>query len=68
VLDEAAFPATDYLMPGGLTLAELAELLRPLVRSPSLAGISVGCYNPDKDPEGGNGEALADLFRAALAD
>jgi arginase len=68
VLDEAAFPATDYLMPGGLTLAELADLLRPLVRSPSLAGISVGCYNPDKDPEGRNGDALADLFRAALAD
>jgi arginase family enzyme len=55
-------------MPGGLTLAELADLLRPLVRSPSLAGISVGCYNPDKDPEGRNGDALADLFRAALAD
>jgi len=68
VLDEAAFPATDYLMPGGLEVAELAELLRPLVRSPSLVGISVGCYNPDKDPDGTNGDALAELFRAALAD
>jgi arginase len=67
VLDEAAFPATDYLMPGGLQLAELGDLLRPLVASPSLAGISIGCYNPDKDPGGTNGDALTGLFRDALA-
>jgi len=67
VLDETAFPATDYLMPGGLELAELGDLLRPLLASPSLAGISVGCYNPDKDPDGANGDALAALFRDALA-
>ena len=67
VLDEAAFPATDYLMPGGLQLAELGELLRPLVASPSLVGISIGCYNPDKDPGGTNGDALTGLFRDALA-
>ena len=68
VLDEAAFPATDYLMPGGLQLAELGDLLRPLLTTPSVAGVSVGCYNPDKDPDGSNGEALASLFRGALAD
>jgi len=67
VLDEAAFPATDYLMPGGLQLAELGDLLRPLVASPSLVGISIGCYNPDKDPGGANGDALTGLFRDALA-
>jgi len=66
VLDEAAFPATDYLMPGGLQLAELGNLLRPLLASPSLAGVSVGCYNPDKDPDGSNGEALAAVFRDSL--
>ncbi len=67
VLDETAFPATDYLMPGGLQLAELGDLLRPLLSSPSLVGISVGCYNPDKDPDGTNGAALAAIFRDALA-
>jgi arginase len=55
-------------MPGGLQLAELGELLSPLLASPSLAGVSVGCYNPDKDPEGANGDALAALFRDALTD
>jgi arginase len=67
VLDETAFPATDYLMPGGLQLTELGDLLRPLLASPWLAGISIGCYNPDKDPGGANGDALAGLFRGALA-
>jgi len=67
VLDETAFPATDYLMPGGLRVAELADLLRPLLASESLAGVSVGCYNPEKDPDGANGAALAALFRDVLA-
>jgi arginase family enzyme len=65
-LDETAFPATDYLMPGGLQLTELGDLLRPLLSSPRLAGISVGCYDPDKDPGGANGAALAALFRDVL--
>lgn len=68
VLDQAAFPATDYLMAGGLELTQLGDLLMPLLTSSSLAGISVGCYNPDKDPDGVNGEALVSLFRGALAD
>ena len=55
-------------MPGGLELAQLGDLLGPLLRSPSLVGFSVGCYNPDKDPDGANGEALVSLFRGALAD
>jgi arginase len=66
VLDQRAFPATDYLMDGGLELDQLVELLRPLLASPSCVGISVGCYNPDKDPRGSDGEALADAFRASL--
>lgn len=62
VLDETAFGATDYLMPGGLDLDQLADLLRPLGRSDALVGASVGCYNPDKDPTGGCGQALAELL------
>ncbi len=51
VLDESVFPATDYLMPGGLNWMELVQLLRPLVESPSLIGFSIACYNPEKDPK-----------------
>jgi arginase len=67
VLDEAVFPATDYLMPGGLGWPELTHLLGPLLTSPSLAGVSVGCYNPTKDPDGAHGRALVEAFRSAVS-
>ena len=66
VLDEAAFPATDYLMPRGIDLPQLAQLLRPLGQDPLLIGASVGCYNPQKDPDGRCGAALADVLAGAL--
>ena len=66
VLDEDVFPATDYLMPGGLELAQLAEVLRPLLSAPALAGVSVGCYNPEKDPRGSCAATLIQLYRDTL--
>jgi arginase len=50
VLDEAVFPATDYLQPEGLGWEELAALLGPLAAADALVGASLACYNPDKDP------------------
>jgi len=67
VLDERSMPATDYLMPGGLQWDELAELLRPLGRSPALAGLSVGCLNPEKDPDGRFTEMTCALLVDVLA-
>ena len=66
VLDEAAMPATDYLMPGGLEWEELAELLRPLCVSPAVAGLSVACLNPEKDPGGRLTQRTCDLVATAL--
>ncbi len=66
VLDEQAFPATDYLMPGGLSRAELAGLMRPLLASPVLAGLSLACYNPAKDAAGDGARYLVGLFRELL--
>lgn len=63
VLDEEAFPATDYLMPGGMSLAELDDLLAPLFASDALIGASVACYNPEKDPGGACGRALLEALR-----
>jgi arginase len=62
VLDEKAFPATDYLMPGGIEMSQLADLLRPLGQDAALIGVSIGCYNPQKDPNGACGSALTDLL------
>ena len=64
VLDEVAMPATDYLMPAGLDWDELAELLAPLGASPALAGVSLACLNPEKDPDG----LLTERTSALVAD
>ena len=66
VLDELAFPATDYLMPGGLSRDEVADLMRPLLASPALAGLSLACYNPAKDADGDGARYLVGLFRELL--
>jgi arginase len=66
VLDEAAMPATDYLMPAGLEWDELAALLAPLGGSPALAGVSLGCVNPEKDPGGRCTARTAALVGAAF--
>ena len=67
VLDERAMPATDYLMPGGLDWDELAALLDPLGSSPALAGLSLGCVNPEKDPDGRYVDMTCELLAGALA-
>jgi arginase len=67
VLDERAMPATDYLMPHGLEFNELAQLLAPLGSSPALAGLSLGCLNPEKDPDGSYTERTCALLAGALA-
>jgi arginase len=61
-LDEAVFPATDYLQPGGLGWDELAALLAPLAASESLIGASLACYNPDKDPGLACGRRLVEVM------
>ena len=66
VLDEQAMPATDYLMPGGLEWDELAEVLGPLCASPAVAGLSIGCVNPEKDPDGSLTRRTSDVVVAAL--
>lgn len=67
VLDERVFPATDYLMPGGLDLDELVAMMHSLASSPALIGASLGCYNPEKDLDGSNGRALVEIWRAAAS-
>lgn len=66
IVDQAAFPATDYLMPGGLSWEAFACLVKGLVKSPQLLGISLACYNPEKDSGLDAGKRLADLVIQAL--
>lgn len=66
VFDRREFPATDYANRYGLTLAEVSDLLQPLTRSPGMAGFSIGCYNPELDPDGDCARALVDLLGVVL--
>jgi arginase len=66
VLDEREMPATDYLMPGGLDWDELAALMDPLGASEALAGLSLGCVNPEKDPDGEYVERTCALLAGSI--
>lgn len=58
VLDQAVFPATDYLMSGGLDWDELVALLAPVAAASELVGWSLSCYNPEKDVGGADARAI----------
>lgn len=65
VVDPELFFANDAPVPGGLNWDELVELLQPLLNAPSNLGISVCCYNPEKDPTGRNADEIVDLISRA---
>ena len=54
-------------LPRPLTLTVAAALLAPLGASPALAGLSLGCLNPEKDHDGTYTERTCALLAAALA-
>lgn len=62
VLDQDEFPATDYLLPGGLTLDELRASLKGIYSEGRVVGFSLGCYNPDKDADRSCGTRLVDVL------
>ncbi|MGH6933745.1 MAG: arginase family protein, partial [Dongiaceae bacterium] len=67
VLDRATLPSADYLMPNGLSWDELISLVRPLVRSPRMIGMSLACYNPDNDPDLTDGRRVVDAMAQFFA-
>ncbi|MGH2966430.1 MAG: arginase family protein [Solirubrobacterales bacterium] len=67
VLDQEVFGATDYLMPNGMSWEELGDCLGPFASSPALAGVSLACYNPEKDPGRRCGRALIEALGAAFS-
>ncbi len=68
VLDMDVFPATDYLDPNGMSWGELRDVLTLLGRAEGLLGVSLGCFNPEKDPDGSCGEQLVDLLGDVFGD
>jgi arginase len=66
VLDPGPLPAVTYPQPGGLDWSQLAEVMRPLARSPRLLGVSVADFRPDLDPTGALAARVVDLLRRVL--
>jgi arginase len=61
VLDQEEMPAVTYPLPDGLGWEHAEALLRPLVLSRRLVGLSVADFVPDKDPDGRYARRLVDL-------
>ena len=52
VIDGAAFPATGYVMPDGLSIADTETLLQAFIGRTRLVSFECVEYNPHRDPDG----------------
>jgi arginase len=66
VLDPVIMPAVDSPDPGGLTEEELVALLGELLAAPTVRGMHVTIYDPERDPDGSAGALLVRALTAAL--
>jgi len=64
VLDEGVMPAVTYPQPIGLDWDDLLGLVRPLVVAPTLLGVSVADFNPDRDPDGAHAARVVDTLES----
>lgn len=65
-LDDAAMPAVEYRLPGGLGTDELARTLRLALASGRAVGLEVTVYNPRLDHDGEAGRRLTGVLIEAL--
>jgi arginase len=52
VLSEEVNPAVEYHLPGGLTFREVAYIIKNLMSTGRIVGMTVTIFNPRLDPEG----------------
>ena len=67
VFDQAEMPAVTYPLPDGLGWEHAEALLRTLVGSRRLVGLSVADFVPDKDTDGRYARRLVDLVAGLFA-
>lgn len=66
ILHRDVMPAVDSPNPNGLSLADLEAILGGLLASPGAVGMHVGIYDPELDPTGVHGAALAEVLIGAV--
>jgi arginase len=64
VLDERVLPAVSYPQPLGLDWDDLLGLVRPLVAAPTLLGVSVADFNPDRDADGAHAARVVEALES----
>ena len=52
VINDSDMPAVDYRLPGGMEFAQMSAVLRQLVVSGRVAGMSLSIFNPKLDKTG----------------
>ncbi|MEU4289230.1 arginase family protein [Kribbella sp. NPDC026596] len=67
ILDAEVMPAVDSPDPGGIDHAQLRALLQPLLASAKCAGIDIGIFDPDLDPDGVYAAELTDTLVASFS-
>ena len=67
VLDPDEAPGVDFPAPGGWTAGRLRDELAVLADTGRVAGISVCCGNPRRDPDGHSARAYAQALEPLLA-
>ena len=66
VLSDDINPAVDYRLPGGLELEEVKELLKSVIRTGKVFGLSVSIFNPKLDNYGHSSKSIAYLIIQSL--
>ena len=66
VLDASVMPAVDSPEPDGVTFEELSHVLTDLLARPEVVGLDLCIYDPDLDPTGSHGAALARSVNTVL--
>jgi arginase len=66
VLDPSELRANVYAVPGGMTVAQVADVVRTTGRHLRIAAAGITAYDPDHDPEG-RGVRAAERLLEALA-
>jgi arginase len=66
-LDERELPAVSYPQPQGLSWAELAELLEPLIAAPDLAGVSLADLDADHPHARQHAGRIVDVLQSAFS-
>jgi len=61
-LDDAIMPAVDYRIPGGLAWDEVSALLRTVIATGKVVGLTVTIFNPLLDTDGSIAARFADCI------